>query len=214
MGRSEELLNIFHNWTEDCSEIVSDYQLPQPCQEILERANDIKKRYGRGSINKVVLHPVADLPDFGILQTLINSLPKKQEGQESSSCQVPQLTKCDVKIFLIILSGYRFDPCSKLKWEIWQMLEGHYGDLVEEIILVWNNPDLLDSTDGEKAEPGRILVMFHCDYSYNDKCRSGILGKMAFKTTFLIITNQICSPIKSHFSWWLWSFPSPRCNKH
>jgi hypothetical protein len=51
------------------------------------------------------------------------------------------------------------------------MLEGYYGDLVEEIILVWNNPDLLDSTDGEKDEPGRNLVMFDCDYSCDDMCR-------------------------------------------
>ena len=79
------------------------------------------------------------------------------------------------------------------------MLEGHYGDLVEEIILVWNNPDLLDSTNGGKAEPGRNLVTFDCDYPCNDKCRIWYPWQDGFQNSLFNHYQSILFPNQKSF---------------
>jgi hypothetical protein len=116
---------------------------------------------------------ITDLDDFGILDALNEYKPQTSDDVVRGACQMPPPTECDVETFSIIIMGYEYDRLNKLKWEIWQMLEGHYGDLMEEIILIWNNPAPLESwtgTDGN-AEAGKKLVKMDRERTYGDKFR-------------------------------------------
>lgn len=150
---------------------ITDYELPKPFQKMKETAEAMRSRC-RKADNKTKPYPV-DLVDFGIIEALNNYRPKSRGEQQRGECRLPPPTECDVETFSIVVMGYCLDRRSKLKWEIWQMLEGHYGDLVEEVILIWNNNIPLDTGSLEKGdgnyEAGREIVAFDRDRTYGDK---------------------------------------------
>jgi len=88
-----------------------------------------------------------DLPPFGIVSDLESYFPDSPEDLTNWKCEVPPPTECDVNRFSSIFLGYNPDRLLGVKRQLRRMLsQSPYKDMVEEFILVWNNPKPLNES--------------------------------------------------------------------
>jgi Glycosyl transferase family 64 domain len=159
------------------------YKLPEGFQSMLKRAKSIKDQCD--AIPKVSYQPNSiDLKPFGIVESLEFYRPQTLSEADQWNCQVPPPTECDVERFSVVFLGYGADRLHGMKTQIRGMLgKKPYSDMVEEVILVWNNPTPLNESgsSGEilyqwskeaknpfhPSEPNRFRVFYPIDHGFS-----------------------------------------------
>lgn len=132
---------------------TTNYELPKGFQSMLHRAKDMS-----GKCDTLPSVPTeqntVDVPSFGIIHALESYQPDSLQEAQEWQCEVPPSTECDVERFSVIFLGYSVDRLHSMKQQIRSMLASSpYKDLVEEVILVWNNPKPLN----ESGKAGELL---------------------------------------------------------
>ena len=125
--------------------------LPAGLRSVLTRAKEMRGICdASGDAQKVPLNPI-DVRSFGIIDDFEEYVANEKANPSSSllpewQCQVPPSTSCHVERFTVIFLGYNPTRLSDVKRQTMRMLKGDYNALVEEIVLVWNNPEPIDKT--------------------------------------------------------------------
>ena len=151
---------------------VQEYTLPQALQAVLDRAQS--SRSGCAALdlpelpppNMSLPHlqdPVADLPNFGIIEALSNYRPSSPQEAQEWNCPAPPSQECNETQFTVIFMGYNPHRLDKMKHHIQSFTDpkSHWAPLVKEVILVWNGPmELTMTVDGKllKSLPSTVIV--------------------------------------------------------
>ena len=132
---------------------TSNYELPMGFQSMLHRAKDMSRKCDTLPSVPTEQNTV-DVPSFGIIDALESYKPNSQQEAYEWQCEAPPSKECDVERFSVIFLGYSADRLHFMKQQIRSMLASSpYKDLVEEVILVWNNPKPLN----ESGKAGELL---------------------------------------------------------
>ena len=159
---------------------IRPFELPVGLQLMLRRAKEMKKQCD--TMPLVQYEPNAiDLSAFGIIQALESYLPESEQEATDWQCVLPPERECDTGRFTVIFLGYSTDRLNGMKLQIRTMLGSlPYSDMVEEVVLVWNNPLPLNmsGSDGEfmyqwslrqsspfvESEPNRFRIFFPLEH--------------------------------------------------
>lgn len=140
--------------------IVDISKLPLGFQSVLKRSRAAQdfcntlpiqkdQQHHTLTVGNVTEH-VADLPDFGIVQALLNYTSfTHNDTTHDWQCQVPPPTECNTTHFTVIFMGYNPDRLNALKRQVFSMTQpnSQWSTVVKEAILVWNGPRNLTETD-------------------------------------------------------------------
>lgn len=160
--------------------VMTHFELPVGFRSMLERAKEMKGKCNvlpsvNSELNEI------DLPAFGLIDALETYRPQSVQEVRDWNCELPPPTECDVERFSVIFLGYSQDRLSGMKNQFRAMLRSSpYRDMVEEIVLVWNNPKPLNESgsDGEymyqwslretdafdETEPNRFRVFYPIEH--------------------------------------------------
>jgi hypothetical protein len=166
----------------DSSIETSAYELPTGFQSLLERAKQFQSQCH--DLPLVSSEPNAiDVPAFGIVEALESYRPASPQEAKDWQCEVAPATECDLERFSVVFLGYSAERLQGVKQQIRNML-GHddYKQLVEEVILVWNNPKPLnesgkighllygwsmrDTNPIDDTEPNRFRVFYPIEHGF------------------------------------------------
>ena len=201
----------------------SDYELPEGFQFMLKRAKQMK-----GSCETLPSvsseQKTVDVPSFGIVEALESYSPQSAQEAEDWQCVVPPSTECDVERFSVIFLGYGADRLNGMKQQIRRMLASSpYKDMVEEVILVWNNPKPLNESGktGEllyhwatketnpfdESEPNRFRVFFPIELGFSSSLMNRYHPLIKPKSKALLYYDDdgpfyAYRAIKSNFELW------------
>lgn len=163
--------------------LIPDFEMPLGFRLMLERAKEMKAKCH--ALPPVKLEPnEIDLPSFGIIQALESYRPQSAQEAQSWQCELPPSTECDTERFSVIFLGYSHDRLNGMKNQIRAMLRSSpYKDMVEEVVLVWNNPKPLNESgsDGEfmyqwslretslfeESEPNRFRIFYPIELGFS-----------------------------------------------
>mmetsp|Transcript_23409 Transcript_23409/g.34556 ORF Transcript_23409/g.34556 Transcript_23409/m.34556 type:complete len:507 (-) Transcript_23409:238-1758(-) len=140
----------------DTAVVSGEYELPPGFQAVLERAKKFQQHCDEQILvsSDIKMQNEIDLPPFGIVNDLESYLPESPEEANDWKCEVPPPTECHIERFSTIFLGYNPDRLQGVKRQLQRMLsDPGFKDMVEEFILVWNNPKPLN----ESGKVGELL---------------------------------------------------------
>lgn len=139
----------------DHGSTILDYQLPVGFQNVLERAKRMKSHCDNVNLPLVESSlEMADLPAFGIIDSLQSYSPNTEREAAQWDCKLPPETECGEEQLTAIFLGYRPDRLVKFAVQVRRMTfknDEVWNGLFKEVILVWNGDRELSETEkGQK----------------------------------------------------------------
>jgi len=143
-----------------------DYKLPLGFQHVLSRAKRMKRHCSsledgitvKKEMNDIFFDDsknstLADLPPFGIIETLESYQPKKILEVSEWDCVLPPPTECNETQLTAVFLGYRPDRLENFCNQVRRMLIPEFwSGMIKEILLVWNGDhSLTQSKKGMKV---------------------------------------------------------------
>jgi hypothetical protein len=207
----------------DSSIETSAYELPTGFQSLLERAKQFQSQCH--DLPLVSSEPNAiDVPAFGIVEALESYRPASPQEAKDWQCEVAPATECDIERFSVVFLGYSAERLQGVKQQIRNML-GHddYKQMVEEVILVWNNPKPLneagkmghllygwsmrDTNPFDETEPNRFRVFYPIEHGFTSSLMNRYHPMLKPKSRALLYYDDDgpfynYRAIKSNFELW------------
>lgn len=123
------------------------YSLPLGLKSLLDRAKQMKGICNTiNPLAKATLNEI-DLPSLGVIDDLSSYRPKDEQEFQNWQCTLPPSQSCHLEKFSVIFLGFNPNRLGDVKRQMRTMMQRpQYREMIEEIILVWNNPEPINKT--------------------------------------------------------------------